>query len=603
MRTLLAFAFLACSLFAQQVHVANRSDAPFSGWIRRTVDRWAPDTGASHVRGKWIAPGLWHVDVRADDMPAGSATTLDLSRAPRAVVHDYDLALKHWPSLGGTRMSLRSLEKNGAGVDGHWQVRLDRIVVCDVWMTFYAGQGWAPGKLQVSASNPTLPDKSARLKWNIHPWFRSGAEVRGAWSGWGKPLIRSGMTVGHGQGLPPVPFVALFDESERPSAEAYAKLEIGAIGVNKVWPTGNPLWHESRGHPRAFVEQHWQPVADSLQDWSTLTPLTFLTKSAYTSGGEPDQVFVGADLGLGQESAGGEWLRWMTAASMARRPGLWTEISGSRLHIRREKDLAMFEGYPFARGNSRDLFEFGSEMPHEGADLHGYRTWREHMFYNNLFVAYRATGCPALQWQIERRASLYLFEHTTDPEFTTTAYTGANRGLGWSALLAWHLWHSVEDRWLARQVRDRWIWRWENVLRARLQGEYWMTAYGKWYAWQQGPIAYFVDLAGEAFDVPEAREFALRAARKVVDDAYTFDGDASHWVPYPYVVLDPSGDPVLSASTPWGGTSGWMVTASATVLRHDPKHEKARALVDQDASNNRLGGLWIPPEVVGGTGK
>ena len=71
-------------------------------------------------------------------------------------------------------------------------------------------------------------------------------------------------------------------------------------------------------------------------------------------------------------------------------------------------------------------------------------------------------------------------------------------------------------------------------------------------------------------------------------------------MPYDNLLME-EGQPVKPVSAhaqPWTGVTGWMVNASATILRHEPTHERARQLVDQDVSSNRLGGVWIAPDAI-----
>ena len=599
------------------IHVANYSGIhAFAGWVRRTIDREVEGVKSGCIgtdkfvicRTRHAAPGLLEVDVYTELQP-GEARSIDYTRPDAAVALPvFQPTDKHIvPRLNGVPMHVRSAVVNGAALEMHWRTRIVELVVADLWVNFYPQQRWAEGELQLHASNLRSGKRSQQLPDELTLDIAGG--TWGVWSAQrlssGGSLIPPGLSIGHGQGLPAIPVVLVSEEAtpeDVESAAAVVAMSIGCIALDKVWPTGNPHWHPKRGDAAAWVGSQFAKVRDSMSGWD-LTPHTFATPHARVSGGEPDQTFVGAEMTQGLRSAGSELMMAMRGASMARRPGLWSEDNGDPMGIVKPS-LALFQGYPFRRGGSIDMLGFSGVPIPDTRDTNGYWCWREHMFYNALFVGYRATGKRSLQWQIERRAVTYLHEHTKSDRYTTTRYTGAARGYGWSCLLVWWLLNTLESEQLRDAVRERWIARWEIVGKNMMTTDgFWPMfqngARQEWFAWQAAPIAYFLDLVALKTGVEEAQDAAKTIALRVLQHAYAPDEQGNEQA-YGYVMLQ-DGKPKLPLSEhsrPPKGVESWMVTAAATVLRHEPHHQQARMIVDQAVAKNEQDCRWVPPEVI-----
>lgn len=604
MRTLLACLWLLCAcLPAQTVHVSNLAgNARFEGWVRRGID-WKLEHQAGVAGGHRFAIGRdLGVDARVLDvhvtLEAGEAVAIDFGKVEAAPGEAADLAfMAPRPTIAGVPFSLRSARADGAGLDVHWRARVGELWV-DLWCVIYPGQSWCTGELQVSACGPSraavVPDG----------FDLAGGDEFVVVGAMGKgPVLPSGTTIAAGQGYSTLPVVFAARDGDEQSAAAAADMAIGAVGLQQVWPTGNPSWLPSRGSAEQWTSSNYTRARSNLRSW-TADKLGILA-NAQSTGGEGDQVFVGAECSRGAESAGAELVQLLVAYGYARRPGKWREANGDGLSITDHPNLALFEGYPFARGGSRDTLGL-AELPNR-LDTHGWAEWREHSFRNRLFVAYRLTGSLALQWQIDQFARQFWFEHTTDPRFTTSTYTGALRGYGWEALTCWWLLHTLEDRALADAVKVRWLARWRALGVPRYAGrDLWdvrrddrLGPGQQWLAYQQAAAVMFLDMAGQACGAPDARDAALRGALAVLDHAFRHDGD--RWVGYAYVQVVDDQAVALPAGGKFGsGIESWMVGAAVVAARHDHADERARAIVDQHVRENNVNGQWIAPDVIGG---
>lgn len=595
--SILLLASFAC---AQAVHVTNQAGSDrFAGWVRRGID-WEPRQragavdGRPFVVGRELGLGSRVLDVYVE-LEAGEAATLDFERSVDAKAPTGAFTPPR-PSLAGMPFLVRSATADGAGLDVHWRTRVGELVV-DLWCVIYPGQTWCQGELQITANGPSRVAE-------VPPGF-----VLAGGDGFaacvldgvdGDEILPAGTMIAAGQGYPTLPVVFTLVDSDQQPASAAANLAIGAVGVQSVWPLGNPSWLASRGSPEQWTSSNYSRVRSRLHGW-TADSLGILA-NAQSTGGEGDQVFVGAECGLGMQSAGAELVNLMVAYGYARRPGKWREANGDGLTLD-HRGLAMFEGYPFARGGSQDGLGL-STIPNR-IDTHGWAEWREHSFRNRLFVAYRLTGSLALQWQIDQFARQFIYECTVDPRFTTSNYTGALRGYGWEALTCWWLQQTLEDRKLAVAVRERWLDRWRLLGLPRYgSGEYWdvrrddrLGPGQQWLAYQQAAAVMFIDMAGQACNAQDVRDAALRGAKAVLEHAFAHDG--RRWVGYSYVqIVDGA-----AAALPDGGTFGpgiesWMVGAAVVVARHDHANEQARAIVNQHVAENNVNGQWIAPDVI-----
>lgn len=599
---LLLLVLLLASLPAQ-VHISNHAgNSTFTGWVRRGID-WMPAEASGVVRGHRFAVGRdlgsgarvldVHVTIEAGEQLVinfGAAATDEV--APQA---SKEFSVPQ-PTIAGVPFALRSARADGAGLDVHWRTRVGELWI-DLWCVLYPGQTWCTGELQISAHGPS---RAAVVPAGFV--LRGGefaAMVLGTHDG--AAILPAGTTIAAGQGYSTLPVVFALPDADQQSALAAADLAIGAVGLQNVWPLGNPSWLASRGSPQQWATENYTRARSSLLGWNA--DRLGILANAQSTGGEGDQVFVGAECGRGAESAGAELVNLLVAYGYARRPGKWREATGDGLSIVGHPDLSMFEGFPGTRYGGKDVLGL-AEIPNR-LDTHGWAEWREHSFRNRLFVAYRLTGSLALQWQIDQFARQFLFECTIDKRFSTSTYTGALRGYGWEALTCWWLQHTLEDRKLAAAVRDRWLARWRLLGVPRYVGsDYWdvrrddrLGPGQQWLAYQQAAAVMFLDMAGEVCGAADARDAALRGAKAVLEHAFMHDG--ARWVGYGYVPMDEGRPRTLPDGAHFGaGIESWMVGAAVVCLRHDNANEQALAIVRQHTIENNVNGQWIAPDVL-----
>lgn len=612
-RAALALLVFAVVVSAQTVFLANYSRHPFSGWIRRAVDVKPPAAsglvdGVTWVRGRPRGLAMWDVDFRVT-LRSGEVRKVDLASSTPV---DADILLATpgvvasvWPMLAGTAMAVVSANPNGAGIDGHWRMRTGPMLCTDLWATVYPGQDWCTGELLTTASNPQVEDLFGVVPARFTLQGVDGV-VKVAGLPQGSPLIPAGTTIASGQSWPPQHVTVLWGLEGAASAAAVSEQQVGCLTVTP-WPQGTPLWWLDQD-PTNWVSDWLARSRPYSQSW-TAHPLG-IAADARRTGGEMDQVYVAAALGHGASSVGGEWLAWMIGGSYMRRPSRHLEAGGESLRVDAHPDLCMWGGQPFAQGGSKDLL--GKKGIPSLADTHGWWSWDEHDFHNWAYVGARMTGSLALQQWVEAQARRLLFEHTTDKRFSTTKRTGPCRSYGWYCLTTWWCWQLLDDRDLAEQIRDRWLWTWEQAALPRWGGQaFWDVRHldprlsgptGRddvWLAYQQAPMALWLDYCGEAFARPEARQLALLGAHAVLQHAYNVvDARQTGW--HIVGVVDGAAEPLVNGDGAlFGpGTESWMVTAPACVLRHQPKHEQARAIVEQAKRERPVEGRWVAPEVL-----
>ncbi len=595
---------------AQVVHAANYAPTVFDGWKRCTVDVMPPHEagqvpGARYVLGRPIGLDVRVIDLQLRLDP-GEVRSIDLSAAqPLAFVRGplpaAPLAFFGQPSIAGVPLQVVGLQPDGAGYLAHLRARVGPMLCCDLWLWWYPdAPGWAVGEVIITASNPSVPDATAAVPGDLCLLFGAAdvvvpglqpepSNLQGARAG-GARLLPAGGVLADGQARS-FPLVLVWRQHLRTvddssSAGAAANLSVCANGIARLWPDGNPTLAAGTS-PLAWTISHWAGAIASLHRWAPEPGVGPNPRSPDT-GAQADQVFVGAEC-IGPAGLGAEQVRYLVALSQSRRPCHHLEIDGSLLRLAQHPQLKFWDGRAHYRsdvspdrlGKSRLLAE-SETQGWWGPDV-------EHWLFNNLTVAARLTGSPALQWQLEAQARVFLLQWVTFP------YAYAARAVGWEALGVLHLWHNLEDRALAEQVRAGWLRRLDTVLLPQLlskPNDWWdvhidpRLGTGEWVMpWQQAVGAYWVDRAGATFGRADARALALRGARRAMD-AWQLQG--GQWLTYWNLAVDGRG--VLSHDANNFG----MPLAPAVVLRHEPNDEKARAVWAQVAPD---GGQWIAPGV------
>jgi hypothetical protein len=434
------------------------------------------------------------------------------------------------------------------------------------------------GELLVTASNPAVPDLV-----EVSPAINltlGDAIVVPLGRAPGAPFVAGGTSFADGQARL-LPFVAIYPRhcttpERENTARAVASGGITAVGVERLLPNGNP--HTPPGYDAHAVAAARLPAAVArLYTWDG--PVFGIAPFSGTTGGQDDQVFVGGDP---LPAPAAEVVGYLNACKWANRTCHHGERDGSPLELARHVNprLVLWDSRAhYNRTVSPD--QLGKVLGLEKEQASGW--WGpdvEHFLLNGLAAAAR----------LRAQAVVYLGQCTVDPALSTSGPNAA-RAVGWESIGAVHLWRGLEDRARAERVRERWIARFVLIAQAygardvcdprkddpRLGPGWW------YHPWQQAVCAYGLQLGGEVFGVSAAREMALRGALVVLEQGFTHNG--TRWRAHDKVRLDGSerdnGDDTFSL---FG-----MPLAPAVVLRHQPQHERARAIYTQMGAEGGVG--------------
>lgn len=642
------------------IDVGNYHQFPFRGWVRTTVDKLLPgaafrvpvesasqDREALVVSAGQVTPSLAEVDVFLD-LPGSFVGSIVLDRMQESTAERFVrraipgnvLEVLGVPMAFGVPMQFVSVEPSGAGYAVTLRARVGRMLVVEFDTVYYPGQPWLVGELSITASNPAVSDLTAEIPDGPLPLSFAGvpAIVVG-----GPDFKLLGRTLANGQSLV-FPVAVAYPNAMR--GDDWASATVACHNFVRVrgatsWPQGRPRMHTG------FDFRRWPAVRaglaiDALQTWAPVPGIGPNPRSGDT-GAQGDQLFVGGEC-VGRDGLGAEWVRYLTACMQGRRPCNHREADGRLLDIDAHPQLRLWDGQVhWHEGVSPD--RLGKPRPVNETETHG---WLgpdvEHAYMDNLAVAFRLTGRRGVGRLLESLARVYLFQWTSAPGLSTSqAY--AARAIGIEGLNAYLFWLCLRDRDLATRVRQRWLDRWGAIVSRATADDIWdvriddprLGAGAWWMPWQQALGAYGLDLAGELFQVPEARAAALRAARRVVADGWKRN-EAGAWETAPvrpvegtvvwregtdmataermtaddlvmarrYVHKD-CGVPMPSALTDataplFDGSFNLfgMPLAPAVVLRHDPTHPTATSIYEQLLTESGGGSTWFPPEIVRG---
>lgn len=625
--TLLLAIVLALALSALPaqtvVNVGNYSGNDFYGWVRATVDKPIKESGRVEdvlfVAGPSVGLDARIVDLKIS-LRAGELRSVDLSNPSPAAFVRGSLPQNPLAYFGGVfiasqPMMLISLNPSGAGYDTHFRARSSAVpMLCtDLWLTWYPDcPGWATGEAMTTASNPSVPDVTATIPSNFNLIFGEADVYPLGAPSTGLGLLTSGTQLADGQAIS-LPITLVWRKNlgdiatDWASAGAVSTKSIVANGISRLWPTGNPSFE---GSALTWTRANWQPAINRLRTWEA-GPLGVAARSGDT-GKQEDQIYPGGECTKGPESLGAETVRYFVALGQSRRPRNHLEPNGELLSLTAHPHLVMWDSRahwhaavsPDQLGKSRQLTL---------TDTHGW--WgadEEHWLMRTLALAYRLTGSPALQHQLESEARVFLYQKTINPKNSTTR-PGAARAVGWEGLAAVDLWYSLNDRKLAHQVAQRWRDRFRlvhNPVLSQKVADIWQTTddvrwqqetgtsgtQQNWSPYQQALGAYGMDIAGEFLGPPEARQLALRAARCVMERAFTPDGRG--WATIAFRGTDIV--PLVQSSGAHYGPSVWVwhTAGIATILRNEPSNQPALRLYNLLATNQRWTGSWIPPELL-----
>jgi len=607
--------FAAATCLAQQVRIENLGP-PFAGWVRTTIDRDPPRAvgqvgDVTYVVGRQTGRDTHVVDLHVA-LAAGQQLSVDLSKAVQAswtrpALPADPISWTGGPmTIGGSPMHWVGFQADGAGYLLHLRGRTGLMFNTDVWVTFYPDQAWAPAEALVTCSNPAVPDLrepsgSLALTFGTAITIVPGRGV-------GASLVEPGTYFADGQSrLLPVAFVwpqHLSDASSWSSVGSQSQLGVVAVGIGSLLQQGNPRYATTFS-ARDWAAPKLPEAVRRLHTWDKA--VCGPNPRSADTGAQEDQVFVRGEMLL-PGGAPAAMVTYLSAAKLANRPCNHLEADGSPMTgvpTTPGKLAILWNGRPHAglwsvvdrRGKPTALAESTVPGGWSGPDV-------EHAFAATLFAGARATGSPALQQLLRSWATIYRLQWTITPGWSTTQPYAA-RAVGWEGMLAVLLFDGLEDRALANLVADHWRKRWDTVLSTspRMQAAVWdirtddaRLGSGQWWLpWQQAVGAYGLDIAGERFGRPAARAMALAAAKTVLARAWRqVDG---RWRSTSQMPVDPACD----AETQW--TEAWAYFGGAlgiaTILRHEPQHEQARAIWQQlvDSATKVSETSWLAPEV------
>lgn len=558
------------------IYLANYSLQPFHGWIRTKtgaldffVSAAVTPEGDTIVRGHQRHNSV-DIDILASLRP-GEVRSID-ARAATAnpIVHVVpavsatEMAELGIPRLGNTHLTLLDVRVDGAGYLAHFRARLHgdpelQALVADLWVLFYPGTAYAQARLRLTNSSPTVASLApTELQRDLVLSIGSANVAVVGKLMPGNVVLPAGTKFGDGQSMV-LPLVCIWQRLADPEsyneAGAFLELAIGANGTEHPWPMFSSYPRLPSGASKlGFHWRHFRPLRDMVGTWKAGDGIGVPAMSGVT-GAQPDQLFVGAECG-GPDGCGVEQVYYLAALTWAHRPCHHRELGGERLDFANHPDLRLWDGRAhWHRGVSPD--QLGKERPASPDDMQG-GWWGpdvEHWLLNTLALANRIVWCPALTSLLEDQAIVYLGQYTTQPGLSTSSAYAA-RSVGWECIAAIHLLEAGLDLALHLQVRARFIDRVRDVLLPNAANDIWdiriddpRLGTGEWWMpWQASVGAYGLFLAGDYLGSLDAQRAAVRAAQRVVEDAWTFDGTSWLSAPVRPVATGTDAEPDMAAA-------------------------------------------------------
>lgn len=590
------------------LRLANHGASPFFGWKRATVDvpeLWAADAyqwedGTVAVMGGEIAPGLQVVDVHCKLAP-GARLELNPATAAETTHEVQPPDSLQWTGgplrLNGQEMQWVGLQADGAAWCAHLRGRTGRTVVVDVWVRRYPGNPYAEAEALITSSHPGNPDMAETIG-SLHITFGSAMTLP-----MGRPAAHSILPVGtrlaDGQGKY-VPLVFLWldrlgDDIAQDLSNTSAAITgaVGACGILELWQGGNPA-PRPIGVAREWSRSKFSEAVRRLHTWDA--PVCGPAIRSSDTGAQEDQLFhPGSEA---QALAGAEWVRLLSACKLhAERPCNHKEVDGSPLDLDRHPGLLMWDGRPYPPVTQDMLGKPRALSASEARGRWGPDT--QHFLAQSLLASARLTGSHAAQQLLSNLATVMLAQRTSTRGWSTSA-TFSAREWGYEGLFITECQRTLEDRGLAERLATRWQERVDRILLEDVGERDYLYAFtddarlgpGKWaIAWQEALASYGIDIACEAVPGCEkGRQVARRIAERILRDGYelTESGSVLSRAQFPV-----DGQPLPE---PDGSFNHFgLPLAVATVLRHDPDNEKARAIAEylEDTGSYK----WIAPGV------
>lgn len=593
---------------AQIVRVENFSPVPFSGWKRTTIDVMPPHLAGTvgqvrYVVGRAVGRDTRVVDVHVTLAP-GQAQSIDLAAGQPATWTRGPLPadlLGHFggpTTFAGQPMVLAGLIEDGAGYTAQFRGRAGRMLCCTAWITWYPDQpAWADGEAIVVASNPAVPDLTEVAPAGLDLRFGDALVIvpgRGL-----APLVAAGTPFGDGQGrATPLTFVwlrHLTSASNWSSVGCAADLGIGAVGISRLLPEGNPSFPASFS-ARGWAGARFATAVRKLSTWEA--PILGPAPVSGVTGGQEDHLFHPGGEALQANGVAAATVRYLAALHLhSARPCNHLEVDGRALLLDLHPDLRFWDSrVHWHTGVSSDRLGKPRSLTIEEANgFWGADT--QHWLTSTLVASARLTGSPACQRLMWHMATAYLLQRTLDG---STAGIWSAREVGYECLWAVACDRDLEDRSMAARVVARWRARMRDVVAPKIgsgdiiatQLNHWGP--GEWYApWEQSLAAYGLDLSARHLAEPALLPLAKRLADRALRDGWAQVG--SQWVTRPMFPVS------VDATTPPAGDGSFnrfgMPLAPWVVLRQEPTNAKARAVWDYLLSDPNGARNWMPPGV------
>ncbi len=514
---------------------------------------------------------------------------------------------------------------NGGPLIVHLYARFTRMLVAHLSIYFTPDQDFAEFDLTITASNPAVPEVSEILGDDIVltcgralVQFTSGAAFNKAMS-MGDSFGDSQMRCFFGAIMWP----HLANPMELVSGAGFVTGGIGFVDLDwfeRIGPLGTAP-APTAWNPSLYVHANYNGAMHHVRDWLPNWPLGIAAASG-DSGEQEDQGFGGKGTAIVGGGFGAAQLLRLVAMGWGKRPCNYLEANG--VYLRLDRDLAIWSGRPIFWSPD----QLGKPRQPSEAECHGWSgPDNQHCFMNEVCAAWQLTGRPSLQRIIHHQGILFLYSQTLRADWATSM-VDASRAWGWMALMAVQLYTCLEDRDLAERIRERFMARLQLYIQATGGSSIWdvhpndhdgqgniigvareiwantstPTPFPSfWFTYQQGQAAGLLQIAGEVFDLPAARQLALLGAQGVLEHAY--DQDGTEWES---LGILPSGQTVAQRVEGEGAhrtgnfATAWLPLAPWTVLRHEPNNERARFLYERAragalATTKNIPADWIAP--------
>lgn len=594
------------------VRLKNHGSAPFSGWVRTKVDALPPSPhgvladGTKFVLGLQDGQDTWSVDLevtlqpheeRIVDLanPAGPGQPFAFSPAP--VPADYGTL----SMSGGTSFVLGEggAFPDGAMFRGRFVTRTADLFLVELDLWYYADEpGVVWGECTILASNPNVPTVTAQISASTSGirWGSSWVFVLGHTPQ--SYLVPIGTNFADGQARTfPICFVWPTKISAERVASVFAKanFQVSAVGIQKLWHTGNPI--QFPGFNAAdWTRQQSQLAIQALHTWFVDPGVGPANLSGETGYQEAFLIRRGEPLlpnGLGSEWA--LYLATLGSAWCKNWPCHYREANGRLVDPAMHPHWVVWSGRTHYNENvSPDRLGKSQDLTPEMTPSEALGPEPEH-WPCDIAATARLVWSPALQRNLQQQAMLFLASQTIPSMLPNWSTNGPNtsRAMGYACCLAVELYRNLADRALAERVRQRLIARWNEVYRPLFwnttgpltvfvnDGRLWEDGSGC-LPWQESLAAYGFWLAGTVFGVQDMVTLGVRLARWCVDNAWHQSADVpAVW--HSYSAVEIGGQHRADPSTIFDFYASPL--APAVLVLAEPENARARSILTQLVSS------------------